>query len=138
MAKTCWPRVSEAVVEPVVAADVDDVPDAADKTLVGSADATSTGAAVVDDAVVDDVVVDDVVADAVTGDVPFAGVGGANIRINAAKLMTSDEKSEAGLPLFVVLVRLVVSSGRGLNRQPCGGLFRLLGKPSLVTPISTL
>jgi hypothetical protein len=79
------------VVEPVVTADVDDVPDAADKTLVGSASATSTGAAVV----VDDVVVDDVVADAVTGDVPFAGVGGANIRIYAAKLTMSDEKSEA-------------------------------------------
>jgi hypothetical protein len=90
LAKTCWPRVIEAVepvdvVEPVVAADVDDVPEAADKTLVGSASATSTGAAVVDD----------VVADAVTGDVPFAGVGGANIRMNAAKLTMSDEKSEA-------------------------------------------
>ena len=129
------------VVEPVVTADVDDVPEAADKTLVGSADATSTGAVVVDDAVVDPVVVDavvDDVADAVTGDVPFAGVGGANIRINAAKLTMSEEMPEAGLTPLVASVKLVVSSGSGFNWQLGGGLFRLLGKPSLVTPISTL
>ena len=130
------------VVEPVVTADVDDVPEAADKTLVGSADATSTGAAVVDDAVVDDVVVDpvvdDVVADAATGDVPLAGGGGANIRMNAAKLTMSEETPEAGLTPLVVSVRLVVSSGRGFNWQLGGGLFRSSGKASLVTPISTL
>ena len=128
------------VVEAVVAVDPDDVPAAADKTLVGSASATSTGDAVVDDVVVDDVVVEAVVLDGVCviGDVLDAGAGGASIRINAAKLTMSDEKSEAWLPLLVVSVRLVVSSGRGLKRQPCGGLFRLLGKPSLVTPISTL
>jgi hypothetical protein len=79
-------------VEPPVFLDLDDVPTAADKTLVGSASATSTGVAVVDDVVVDGVAVDDVCA---TGGVPNAGVGGANIRINAAKLTTSDEKSEA-------------------------------------------
>ena len=48
------------VVEAVVAVDADDVPAAADKTLVGSAFAISTGAAVVDDVVVDAVVVDEV------------------------------------------------------------------------------
>ena len=81
------------VVEAVVAVDPDDVPAAADKTLVGSADAISTGVAVVDAVVVDADVVDDVCA---TGGVlDEAGVGAANIRINAAKLTTSDEKSEA-------------------------------------------
>jgi hypothetical protein len=87
------------------------------------------------DAVVD---VDEVVGDDEVVGVPdVAGVGGAVMRINAAKLTMSEEKSDAWLPLGLEAVRGVVSSGRGLSRQLADGLFRSSGKPSLVTPCST-
>src|SRR5215471_5697724 len=77
---------------------------------------------------------DVVLVEAVVAD---AGFGAANIRMNAEKLTMSDEKSDAGLPLFVVFVRLVVLSGRLLNWQ-FGLVSRSFGNASLVTPISTL
>jgi hypothetical protein len=69
--------------------------------------------------------------------VDVAGVGGANMRMKAAKLMMSPEKSDAGLPLLVLLTSLVVLSGKLLNWHP-GFSSRSWGKRSFVTPISTL
>ena len=73
----------------------------------------------------------------VAGVLEVAGVGGASMRMKAAKLTMSCEKSEAGLPLLVLLTRLVVLSGKLLNWQ-LGVSSRSCGKASLVTPISTL
>jgi hypothetical protein len=65
------------------------------------------------------------------------GVGAASKRMYIAKLMMSEEKSDAGLLLGVGSVKFVVSSGVGLVARP-GVVFRSLGNASLVTPISTL
>jgi hypothetical protein len=108
--------------------------------LVDDAVVVAAGVAVVevlvDDAV--DVAGAEVLVDDAVGAAPgVAGVGGAKRRMNIAKLMTSEEKSDAALALFVVSVKLVVSSGVGLNAHPVV-VFRSFGKSSLVTPISTL
>src|SRR5579884_1642144 len=66
-----------------------------------------------------------------------AGVGGAESRMKAAKFTVSDEKSEAGLPLLVLLTSGVTSSGVALNTQP-ETAARSLGKSSFETPCSTL
>ena len=76
----------------------------------------------------------DAVGDAL---VDVAGVGAANRRMNMAKTTMSDDKSAAVLPVGSASVKLVVSSGRGLNWQ-LGVVSRLKGKLSLVTPSSTL
>ena len=121
----------DALLDAAGAADDDVAPEAAERTLVVEALATSTGAAVVDAAAV----VDEV--DWAAGDVPDAGVGGASIRMKAAKFTMSEEKSEAGLALLVLFTRLVVLSGDALNWQ-FGSFSRSFGKASLVMPCSTL
>src|SRR5579862_9559540 len=73
-----------------------------------------------------------------------AGVGGAVIRMNAAKLTRSDDISETvprvvpklGLP-DVPLIMTLASSGELLNTQPATAL-RSLGNSSFETPCSTL
>jgi hypothetical protein len=94
--KTCCPRL--AVVADAVEV-VEGVEDAADPMAVGPFDATCVGEAAA------------VVA-------PVAGVGGASKRMNIAKLMMSDEKSDDGLPLGVGSVKFVVSSGVELVAHP--------------------
>jgi hypothetical protein len=160
---TCCPRVTDAA-DVAELLDVEGAadPDTADRTLSMPADATCTDVGdadcpvvvvLVDDAVVVaagvavvEVLVDDavdvagveVLVDDAVGVAPgVAGVGGAKRRMNIAKLMTSEEKSDDALALFVVSVKLVVSSGVGLNAHPAV-VFRSFGKSSLVTPISTL
>jgi hypothetical protein len=56
--------------------------------------------------------------DDAVGVVPVAGVGGASERMNIAKLVMSDAKSDDGLALGVGSVKFVVSSGVGLNAHP--------------------
>src|SRR5436853_399490 len=71
--------------------------------------------------------------------------GMSESREAAAKLTVSDEKSEAGLLVLKLFVRLVVSLGTGKNWH-CQSLcprssvssWRSLGNSSLVTPCSTL
>jgi hypothetical protein len=105
--------------------------------LVDDAVVVAAGVAVVE-VLVDDAVDVEVLVDDAVGVAPgVAGVGGAKRRMNIAKLMTSEEKSDDALALFVVSVKLVVSSGVGLNAHPAV-VFRSFGKSSLVTPISTL
>src|SRR5262249_46632263 len=67
------------------------------------------------------------------------GVGGAVRRMNAAKLMMSEDIWFAVpvLPPVSGLVMFVESSGVALNTQPATA-ERSLGKPSLETPCSTL
>ena len=134
---TCCPRVTEAAELLGVEAELLDVegaadPDAAGRTLLAFAAASWTG---VEDAACPVVVVP---IDDTAGVAPdVAGVGGAKRRMNIAKLTTSEEKSDAALALFVVLVKLVASSGVGLIAHPAV-VFRSFGNSSLVTPISTL
>jgi len=45
-------------------------------------------------------------------------VGGANMRMKAAKLMMSPEKSDAGLPLLVLLTSLVVALRQVVELAP--------------------
>jgi hypothetical protein len=161
---TCCPLVTVAADELDVEGVAD--PDTADRTLSGLAEATSIGVEDPDCAVVEPLVDDtvdvvlavagvnvlvddavgvvlavagvDVLVDDAVGVAPdVAGVGGARRRMNIAKLTISEEKSDAGLALFVASVKLVVSSGVGLNAHP-DVVFRSFGKSSLVTPISTL
>jgi hypothetical protein len=66
-----------------------------------------------------------------------AGVGAADRRMKAAKLTTSEEKSDAGLAVGSDTARFVESSGVAFNRHP-GVSSRSLGNASLVTPCSTL
>ena len=93
---------------------------------------------VLDDAAAE--VVDDELVDAVDDVVKgTAGVGGASIRMNNAKLMVSGLLSDTVLPLLIVSTVLTVSSGSGLGKHCEEALwFRLLGNTSLVTPSSTL
>src|SRR5438128_8880022 len=51
--------------------------------------------------------------------VAAAGVGAARRRMKAAKLTTSEEKSDAGLSLVSVMARFVESSGVALKMHPC-------------------
>src|SRR5579884_962328 len=73
-----------------------------------------------------------------------AGVGGASSRIKSAKLTTSEDISER-VPMVVPKLELLLlglrmlleSSGVALKTQPAV-VLRSFGKPSLVTPCSTL
>jgi len=92
---------------------------------------------VLDDASVEvDEVLADAAADVVKG---TAGVGGASIRMNIAKLTMSELKSDAALALAPPSDVGTVSSGKGAAEH-CGEAleFRSLGNRSLVTPSSTL
>ena len=92
---------------------------------------------VLDDASVEvDEVLADAAADVVKG---TAGVGGASIRMNIAKLTMSELKSDAALALAPKSDVGTVSSGKGAAEH-CGEAleFRSLGNRSLVTPSSTL
>ena len=94
---------------------------------------------VVVDAVIE-VAVDAGVVDAVDDVVKgTAGVGGASIRMNIAKLTMSELKSDAALALAPKSDVGTVSSGKGAAEH-CGEAleFRSLGNRSLVTPSSTL
>jgi hypothetical protein len=90
-----------------------------------------------DDAAADgvDEVLLDAVDDVLSG---TAGVGGANKRMNNAKLMVSGLLSDTVLGLLMESTVLTVSSGSGLGAHWGVGLFRLSGNRSLVTPSSTL
>src|SRR5271165_6736394 len=67
-----------------------------------------------------------------------AGVGGANIRMKLANPSMSEMTAVFELPVVVgVVVKLSVSSGVGLKRQP-GVSSRSCGKSWFVIPISTL
>ena len=78
----------------------------------------------------------DTVDDVVKG---TAGVGGASIRMNIAKLTMSELKSDAWLELSPPSAVGTVSSGKGAGEH-CGEAleFRSLGNRSFVTPSSTL
>jgi hypothetical protein len=140
--------VVELLLEDAPAVEVEEVEDPA---AAGRTDANATvvdaGAVElvleveVDDEVVEvavevDEVLVEVVADVVKG---TAGVGGASIRMNIAKLTMSELKSDAGLALPPPSAVGTVSSGKGAGEH-CGEAleFRSLGNRSLVTPSSTL
>jgi hypothetical protein len=94
---------------------------------------------VVVDAVIE-VAVDAGVVDAVDDVVKgTAGVGGASIRMNMAKLTMSELKSDAWLELSPPSAVGTVSSGKGAGEHSGEALeFRSLGNRSLVIPSSTL
>src|SRR5258708_38146224 len=80
----------------------------------------------------------------VNSDCPFwadadsgAGVGGAERRMKIVKLLTSDPVWTAVPVVPPLTVKLVESSGVGLNTQP-GTADRSFGNPSFETPCSTL
>jgi len=126
----------------VDAADEVEVEGVEDPAAVGRTEAIAT---VVDVGVVEvldnaalevDEVLVDAVADVVNG---TAGVGAASIRMNIAKLIMSELKSDAWLPLPLPAAVGTVSSGRGAGEHSGEALeFRSLGNRSLVIPSSTL
>src|SRR6266436_4664416 len=118
---TCCPRDTDAVDE----VEVVEVDEFVDVEVVDVEEVEDAAATCVPD------------ADCAAAVLELAGVGGANMRMKAAKSMMSCEKPAAGLAPLVVSVRFVVLSGKLLNWQ-FGSFSRSFGKASLVTPCSTL
>ena len=132
----CSPAANDAV-EAVedAAADVVEDPEADDRT-----EATWTRDVLVE--VLDDVaadVVDEEAVDAINVLIATTGVGGASKRMNIAKLVMSELKSDAGLLLWPASVVLTVSCGSGavVHCAEADG-FRSSGNRSLVMPSSAL
>ena len=137
-----------ACIDAADAADEAEVEDVEEPAAIGMTEATMVevvevpddeDVGVVVDAVID-VAVDAGVVDAVDDVVKgTAGVGGASIRMNIAKLTMSELKSDPWLELSPPSAVGTVSSGMGAGEHSGEALeFRSLGNRSLVIPSSTL